>query len=163
MAKTKQASKKSPKKKSSASPTVVDSLRQVLADSYALLGQTHICHWNVEGPGFFALHTAFEEQYTELFTAVDEIAERIRSLGAYAPGGLNNLADLAGMKEIGEQTAASDMVKHLASLHSKLVKDAATARDLAADLNDKETEDMMISRIEVHQKTIWMLESYLKG
>src|SRR6056297_2871651 len=99
MAKTKQASKKSPKKKSSASPTVVDSLRQVLADSYALLGQTHICHWNVEGPGFFALHTAFEEQYTELFTAVDEIAERIRSLGAYAPGGLNNLADLAGMKE----------------------------------------------------------------
>ncbi len=163
MAKTKQASRKSSKKKSSTTPTVVDSLRQVLADSYALLGQTHICHWNVEGPGFFALHTAFEEQYTELFTAVDVIAERIRSLGAYAPGGLSNLASLAGMKEIEEKTGASNMVKHLATLHSKLVKDAGETRDLAAELNDKETEDMMIARIEVHQKTIWMLESYLKG
>lgn len=77
--------KKNTKSKSKSTESVVDSLRVVLADSYALMAQTHICHWNVEGPGFFALHAAFEGQYTELFTAIDEIAERIRSLGNYAP------------------------------------------------------------------------------
>jgi starvation-inducible DNA-binding protein len=159
MAKAKKTSRKSTTKTSS----VVDALKQVLADSYALMGQTHLCHWNVEGPSFFALHAAFEEQYTELFTAVDDIAERIRALGAYSPGGLANLAKLSGMKELKENAKADDMVKHLATLHHKLIKDAATARDLAGDSNDKETEDMMIARIEVHQKTVWMLESYLKG
>lgn len=159
MAKAKKTSRKS----TSRNPSVVDALKQVLADSYALMGQTHLCHWNVEGPGFFALHAAFEEQYTELFNAVDDIAERIRALGAYSPGGLSNLAKLSGMKELKENEKANTMVKHLASLHSKLIKDAATARDLAGNSNDKETEDMMIARIEVHQKTVWMLESYLKG
>jgi starvation-inducible DNA-binding protein len=159
MAKAKKTSRKSTSKNAS----VVDALKQVLADSYALMGQTHLCHWNVEGPSFFALHAAFEEQYTELFTAVDDIAERIRALGAYAPGGLANLAKLSGMKELKENEKADTMVKHLASLHGKLITDAATARDLAGDSNDKETEDMMIARIEVHQKTVWMLDSYLKG
>ena len=157
MAKAKKSTKKSTKL------TVVDALRQVLADSYALMGQTHICHWNVEGPSFFALHEAFEQQYTELFSAVDEVAERVRALGSYAPGGLANLASMAGMKEIEEKAGASSMVKHLASLHGKLIEDAALTRDLAADNNDKETEDMMIARIEVHQKTVWMLDSYLKS
>jgi starvation-inducible DNA-binding protein len=159
MAKAKKTTRKTNKK----TTVVVDALRQVLADSYALMGQTHICHWNVEGPTFFALHTAFEQQYTELFTAVDEVAERLRALGAYAPGGLGNLAKLAGMKEIAEKETATNMVKHLARLHGKLIDDAIAARDLAGDSNDKETEDMMIARIEVHQKTVWMLESYLKG
>lgn len=68
---------------------MAETLNQVLADSYALLSLTHLAHWNVEGPGFFALHTAFQTQYEELFMAVDEIAERIRSLGAYAVGGLD--------------------------------------------------------------------------
>lgn len=141
---------------------VVPALRQVLADSYALLAQTHICHWNVEGPGFFALHTAFEAQYTELFTAVDDIAERIRALGSYAPGGLSSLSSIAKMEEISEDAPASDMVRHLAHLHAKLIADAKSARDLAANADDKETEDLMITRIEVHQKTAWMLNSYLK-
>jgi len=161
------AKTKKPRKKTTSSrarqPSVVDALRQVLADSYALMGQTHLCHWNVVGPGFFALHTAFEEQYTELFTAVDDIAERIRALGSYAPGGLANLAEMAGMKELGDSAKDSVMVKHLAELHKKLIEDASLASDLAGDQNDKETEDMMIARIEVHQKTVWMLESYLKG
>lgn len=159
MAKTKKQTKKTARGGSK----VVDALRQVLADSYALMGQSHICHWNVEGPTFFALHTAFEEQYTELFTAVDEIAERIRALDAYAPGGLGNLAKLAGMKEIPEKASSEAMVKHLATLHAKLIKDACAARDIAAETDDKETEDMMIARIEVHQKTVWMLKAYLKG
>ncbi|NNM27949.1 MAG: DNA starvation/stationary phase protection protein, partial [Akkermansiaceae bacterium] len=89
---------------------VVEALRQVVADSYALLGQTHLCHWNVRGPGFFALHTAFEAQYTELFTAIDEIAERVRALGSLAPGGLGNLAKMAGMKELEEDASAEAMV-----------------------------------------------------
>jgi len=145
------------------SQSVVDALRQVLADSYALLGQTHICHWNVEGPNFFALHDAFEQQYTELFTAVDDIAERIRALRAYAPGGLGNLATMAGIEEIQENAPAQQMVAHLADVHRKLINDARVARDLAGDSDDKETEDMMIARIEVHEKTVWMLDSFLKN
>lgn len=140
---------------------VVEALRQVVAESYALIGQTHICHWNVRGPGFFSLHTAFEEQYSELFLAVDEIAERIRALGALAPGGLGNLATMAGMKEIAEDAGASEMVSHIAELNEKLVKTLAKARDLAADTEDSQTEDLMIARIQVHEKTIWMLRSYL--
>ena len=140
---------------------VIDALRQVVADSYALLGQTHLCHWNVRGPGFFALHQAFEEQYTELFTAIDEIAERVRALGSLAPGGLGNLAQMAGIKELEEDASAETMVKHLADSNRKLVEDLGKARDLAGDSGDSESEDLMIARIQVHQKTIWMLDSFL--
>lgn len=139
----------------------VEALRQVVADSYAILGQTHICHWNVRGPGFFALHTAFEEQYTELFTAVDEIAERIRALGALAPGGLGNLARMSSIVEIGEDSSAEEMVDHLATANETLVAQLGKTRDLAAEASDSETEDLMIARIQVHEKTIWMLRAYL--
>ncbi len=141
---------------------VIQSLRQVLADSYALLGQLHICHWNVEGPGFFALHQAFEEQYTELFTAIDEIAERIRALRSYAPGGLGRLAGMAGFEEIEEGANDQEMVKALLKQQSTLIEHLVQARDVAADSDDKETEDMMIARIQVHEKSSWMLSSYLK-
>lgn len=140
---------------------VVNALRQVVADSYALLGQTHICHWNVRGPGFFALHTAFEVQYTELFTAIDEIAERVRALGALAPGGLGNLATMAGMTEIAEDAGADAMVQHLADSNAHLVENLKKARDLAGEAGDDQSEDLMIARIQVHEKTIWMLKSYL--
>ncbi len=140
---------------------VVEALRQVVADSYALLGQTHLCHWNVRGPSFFSLHGAFEEQYTELFTAIDEIAERIRALGSLAPGGLQNLARLAGMEEIREDASAEEMVKHLVRANEGLVADLVKARDLAGDSGDDQTEDLMIARIQVHEKTIWMLRSFL--
>ena len=154
--------KKSSASKSAPSTPVVDALRQVVADSYAVLGQTHICHWNVRGPSFFSLHNAFEEQYTELFTAVDEIAERIRALGALAPGGLANLAKMAGMKEIEENATARDMVAHLAKANGALVADLVKARDLAGAAGDNQTEDLMISRIQVHEKTIWMLKSFME-
>lgn len=106
------------------------SLNLVLADSYALMSLTHLAHWNVEGQGFFALHTAFQTQYEELFTAVDEIAERVRAL-------------IAG--------------------NEKVVADAARSRDLAGAASDAESQDLMIGRITLHQKTIWMLKSFLKG
>jgi starvation-inducible DNA-binding protein len=140
---------------------VVESLRQVVADSYALLGQTHLCHWNVRGPSFFSLHDAFEAQYSELFEAIDEIAERIRALGALAPGGLGNLARMAGMKEIPEDASSDEMVRHLAEANERLVRDLERARDVAGESGDVESEDLMIGRIQVHQKTIWMLRSFL--
>ena len=142
------------------STAVKDGLKQVLADSYALLGITHVCHWNVEGPTFFALHDAFEQQYTELFSAIDEIAERIRALGDYVPGALSNWSEVAGIEEISGKASAEDMVKCLLAANQKLVKDLAATRDAASE-GDPETEDMMIARIQVHEKTIWMLNSYL--
>ena len=108
------------------------SLNQVLADTYALMSLTHLAHWNVEGQGFFALHTAFQAQYEEMFAAVDEIAERIRALDAYAIGGLAALAD------------------------------TAKARAVAGQANDPESEDLMIQRITTHEKALWMLRSFLK-
>ncbi|MGC6423609.1 MAG: Dps family protein [Lentimonas sp.] len=141
---------------------VVESLRQVVADSYAVLGQTHICHWNVRGPSFFSLHNAFEEQYTELFAAIDAIAERIRALGSLAPGGLANLAKMAGMREIKEDASSKEMVQHLSAANKALVVDLVGARDAAAKAGDDQTEDLMIARIQVHEKIIWMLESYLE-
>jgi starvation-inducible DNA-binding protein len=140
-----------------------NALRKVVADSYAVLAQTHICHWNVRGPSFFSLHNAFEEQYTELFTAVDEIAERLRALGSLAPGGLSNLAKMAGMKEIKEDASSQEMVKHLSSANKGLVKDLVKARNAAGSSGDDQTEDLMIARIQVHEKTIWMLDSFLEA
>ena len=139
------------------------SLNQVLADSYALMSLTHLAHWNVEGPGFFALHTAFQTQYEELFMAIDEIAERIRALDAYAIGGLGTLAQAAQMKEFASPLAQEDYVRALIAANEKLVADAAQARDLAGEANDAESQDLMIGRITLHQKTIWMLKSFLKG
>lgn len=140
---------------------LIDALRLVVADTYALIGQTHLCHWNVRGPSFFSLHTAFEEQYNELFTAVDEIAERIRAKGALAPGGLANLAGMAGISEIAEDSSAQDMVRHLVTANEKLLADLNAAKELAGEAGDSESEDLMIARIQVHEKTVWMLKSYL--
>jgi len=144
-------------------PQLSDSLNQVLADSYALMSLTHLAHWNVEGPNFFALHTAFQTQYEELFIAIDEIAERLRALGTYAIGGLGKLAGTAQMKEFAAPLAQEDYVRMLIAANEKLAADAATARDLAGAANDPESQDLMIGRVTRHQKTIWMLKSYLKG
>jgi starvation-inducible DNA-binding protein len=140
-----------------------ESLNQVLADSYALMALTHLAHWNVEGPGFFALHTAFQTQYEELFTAIDEIAERIRALGAYAIGGLSTFAQTARIEEFVPPLSQEVYVSKLIGANEKLVADAGRARDLAGEANDPESQDLMIGRITLHQKTIWMLKSYLKG
>lgn len=144
------------------SKSIIDALRLVVADCYALIGQTHLCHWNVRGPSFFSLHQAFEEQYSELFQAVDEIAERIRAKGALAPGGLSKLAEMADIEEILENASAKEMVSSLIHANEKLLKDLRAARDCAAEEEDSETEDLMIARIQVHDKTIWMLKSYLE-
>ena len=148
--------------KSSSTSPLAASLNQVLADSYALMALTHLAHWNVEGQGFFALHTAFQTQYEELFTAIDEVAERIRALGAYAMGGLGRFAETAGMDEFAAPLSQEDYVKRLITGNEKLLADAAKARDLAGEVADAESQDLMIGRITLHQKTVWMLKSFLK-
>lgn len=155
--------KKQPITRPSTNTRMTKSLNQVLADSYALLSLTHLAHWNVEGEGFFALHTAFQTQYEELFIAIDEIAERIRALDAYAIGGLATLARAAQMSEFVSPLAQKDYVSALIAANEKLVADAVRARDVAGDVGDAESQDLMIGRITLHQKTIWMLKSYLKA
>ncbi|MFT6794100.1 MAG: starvation-inducible DNA-binding protein [Rubritalea sp.] len=140
---------------------LIDSLRLIVADTYAVIGQTHLCHWNVRGPSFFSLHNAFEAQYNELFTAVDEVAERIRAKGSLAPGGLANLAKIAGIKELPEDSTAEEMVAHLVAANEKLLNDLKSARNLANEAGDSESEDLMIARTQVHEKTVWMLNSFL--
>jgi starvation-inducible DNA-binding protein len=141
---------------------LVDALNQVLADSYSLMALSHLAHWNIEGSGFFSLHKAFEEQYESLFEAVDEIAERVRALGSYAIGGLSKLAKTASMQEFGSPLPQKDFVAGLVVAHEKVLEDAARCRNLAGEANDLETQDLMIKRIQWHEKTIWMLKSYLK-
>jgi starvation-inducible DNA-binding protein len=141
---------------------LVDALNLVLADSYSLMALTHLAHWNLEGDGFFELHKAFEAQYTELFEAVDEIAERVRALDAYAIGGLNKLARTAGMDEFSSPMPQKDYVAELIVAHEKVVEDATRTRDLAGEVHDLESQDLMIKRLSSHQKTLWMLKSFLK-
>jgi starvation-inducible DNA-binding protein len=156
-------SRKKSRRSNNTASQLAESLNQVLADSYALMALTHSAHWNVEGQGFFALHTAFQTQYEELFAATDEIAERIRALGVYAVGGLGRFAELARMKEFTPPLSQEGYVRALISANEKLVADAEGARDLAEEAGDPESQDLMIERVTLHQKTIWMLKSFLKG
>lgn len=141
---------------------VIDGLNLVLADTYALMGLTHLAHWNVEGPDFFPLHKAFQEQYEALFEAVDEIAERVRALDAYALGGLATLAKTAQLEEFKSPMPAKDYVAALIVAHEKVSDDAVRVRDAAGEANDLQTQDLMIKQLQEHEKTLWMLKSYLK-
>lgn len=141
---------------------VIDALQVVLADSYQLMSLTHLAHWNVEGQDFFALHKAFQEQYEDLFEAVDELAERIRALDGYAIGGLATLASAAQMEEFKSPMPQKDYVAALIVSHEKLIDDATRTRDAAGLSNDLQTQDLLIKRLEFHEKTVWMLKSYLK-
>lgn len=150
--------------KSDRPPTspVVASLGQLLASSYALMANTQFAHWNVEGEHFFALHEAFQQQYENLFAAVDELAERIRALDAPAPGGLSGFAARAGFPELSRPLPARELVGSLVDGHRKVAQDAAALRDAAGAANDLETQDLAIGRIQWHEKTAWMLRSFLK-
>lgn len=142
---------------------VIDGLNLVLADTYALMSLTHLAHWNVEGSDFFPLHQAFQKQYEELFEAVDEIAERVRGLEAYAIGGLGTLAKVAQMEEFKSPAPQKDYVAALIVAHEKVIEDATRTRDTAGEAGDLESQDLLIGRIASHQKTVWMLKSYLKA
>jgi starvation-inducible DNA-binding protein len=149
---------------STAKSPVIAGLQTLLADSYALMAQTHLAHWNVEGASFFNLHPAFQTQYEELFTAIDDIAERIRILDCLAPGGLKTLASQSRMSEMAvEAVPAKDFVAHLIDCHEILLEDAAGLCGAAEKAGDLQTQDLVIGRIQTHQKTLWMLKSFLKN
>jgi starvation-inducible DNA-binding protein len=141
---------------------VADALNLVLADSYALMGLTHQAHWNVEGSDFFQLHKAFQEQYENLFEAIDEVAEHVRTLDQYAVGGLSKLASMAEMDEFTAPVPQKDYVAGLIVAHEKTIEDALQAQELAGQAGDLESQDLMIERVAWHKKTLWMLKSYLK-
>jgi len=151
--------------KNSAKETAVHvGLKLVLADSYALMGQTHLAHWNVEGSHFFSLHTAFQSQYEELFLAIDELAERLRALDVLAPGGLATLAKASSLEEMAIEAApAKDFVAHLAGSHEIVLANIIELREAAGVAGDLATQDLAIKRAQVHTKTLWMLKSFLKN
>jgi len=140
---------------------VTEALARVLADSYTLYLQTHNFHWNVTGPHFFALHGMFEQQYTELAAAVDEIAERIRALGAPAPATYAEFGRLASIRETAGVPDAMTMVRILAENNEALLATLAAALTAAEKAGDQGTLDLMVQRSQVHEKNAWMLRSTL--
>ena len=140
---------------------ITDALSTLLADSYTLYLKTHNYHWNVQGPMFMTLHTLFETQYRELATAVDGIAERVRTLGAFAPGSYSAFAKLSKVKEETGHPKAEEMIANLVDDHKQVAKTAQKVVDLANDNGDDATADFATQRIESHQKAAWMLRSHL--
>ena len=141
---------------------VVQALARLLADSYTLYLKTHNFHWNVTGPTFTTLHTLFETEYTELALAVDEIAERIRALGAVAPGSYAAFARLTVVKEAEGVPAAPEMLRQLADDQQTVVAGARSLVDAAEAARDQASADLGVRRILVHEKNAWMLRSHLE-
>jgi starvation-inducible DNA-binding protein len=141
---------------------VAHDLARLLADTYTLYLRTHGYHWNVTGPHFRSLHLMFEEQYTELAEAVDEIAERIRALGVLAPGSYREIAALTSVGDEDGAPAATEMVRRLIGAHEVVVRTARAVVDLAEKLNDPASLDLATRRIAVHEKTLWMLRTTLE-
>lgn len=140
---------------------VAEELSKVLANTYLLYAKTQNFHWNVEGSDFYSLHGMFENQYKELSEAIDEIAERIRALGAKAPGSLGEFLAKASLKEEKGHPKAESMIKQLLEDHETLAHSAKQALQTAQDEGDDVTVDMMVERIHAHDKTAWMLRSSL--
>jgi len=144
---------------SEARKTIADGLSNLLADSYTLYLKTHNFHWNVTGPNFASLHVLFEAHYTELAEAVDQIAERIRTLGCQAPGSYKQFSELTCIKEEITVPKAEDMIKQLVEDHEAVAKTAHEVLKIAQESNDEVTVGMAIERMTVHEKTAWMLRS----
>ena len=142
---------------------IAATLSRLLADTYVLYGKTHGFHWNVTGPMFNTLHLMFMNQYTELWNALDVIAERIRALGVLAPHGGSTLAGLASIPEAEQQPAALDMVRELVAGHEAVARTARSIFPLAEAANDEPTADLLTQRLQIHEKTAWMLRSLLEN
>jgi starvation-inducible DNA-binding protein len=138
-------------------------LGRVLADSTVLYAKTHGFHWNVTGPMFNTLHLMFMEQYTELWTALDEIAERIRALGHPAPYGGSTYSGLSSIPESQGVPAAMAMVRELVEGHEAVARTIRSVFTLADEANDQPTADLLTQRLQIHEKTAWMLRSLLEG
>ena len=140
---------------------IAEGLSRLLADTYSLYLKTHYFHWNVTGPMFNTLHLMFETQYNELWNAVDPVAERIRALGYPAPGSYSEFAKLSSIPESKGVPEAMDMVRELVAGHEAVTR---TARSLIPDVDkaaDEPTADLLTQRMDIHEKTAWMLRSLL--
>ena len=142
---------------------IAEGLGRVLADSTVLYAKTHGFHWNVTGPMFNTLHLMFMDQYTELWTALDAIAERIRALGFPAPYGGQRIAALSSIGESEGVPAALAMVRELVEGHEAVARTIRAVFRLADQADDQPTADLLTQRLQVHEKTAWMLRSLLEG
>jgi starvation-inducible DNA-binding protein len=140
---------------------IAEELSHLLADSYTLYLRTHNYHWNVTGPQFSTLHALFEQQYTELALAVDKIAERIRTLGFPAPGTFSEFAELASIKEERGMQNANHMLKMLNESQEAILKTIRKTYSVANEFHDMATVDLLSQRIQIHEKTAWMIRSLL--
>ena len=140
---------------------IADGLSKLLADSYSLYLKTHNYHWNVEGPLFNTLHLMFEEHYTELAPAVDEIAERIRALGVKAPGSYTAFGKLTNIEEATGDESAEEMIRQLVIGQETVARTAREAIKAAEAASDEPTADLLTQRMQIHEKNAWMLRSML--
>jgi len=141
---------------------IAQGLSALLADSYTLYLMTHNFHWNVTGPQFNTLHQMFMTQYTEQWNALDMIAERIRALGHAAPGTYKEFVKLASIEEVEGVPKANDMIRHLVAAQEATARTARRLFPLVGAANDQPTADLLTQRLEVHEKTAWMLRSLLE-
>lgn len=141
---------------------IAEGLSTLLADSYTLYLMTHNFHWNVTGPQFNSLHNMFMTQYTEQWNALDIVAERIRALGFPAPGTYKEFVRLASIKEVEGVPKATDMIRHLVAAQEATARTARKLFPVVDEANDQPTADVLTQRIDVHEKTAWMLRSLLE-
>jgi len=141
---------------------ITDGLSRVMADTYTLYLKTHNYHWNVTGPMFQTLHLMFETQYNELWTAVDLVAERIRSLGYPAPGTYKQFANLTSIEGEEGVPEATQMIRDLVKGHERVAKTAREVFPSADKVSDESTTDLLTQRLQIHEKTAWMLRSLLE-
>ena len=140
---------------------IAEGLSRLLADTYTLYLKTHSYHWNVVGPMFNTLHLMFETQYNELALAVDEIAERIRALGEPAPGSYAQFAALSSVPEDPEQPSAEEMIRRLVADQETVTRTARSLLPMVDAASDEPTADLLTQRMQIHEKTAWMLRSML--
>ena len=140
---------------------VAGHLSSLLADTYTLYLKTHNYHWNVTGPQFNTLHAMFEQQYTELASAVDEIAERIRALGLPAPGSYKEFHEFTSIDEATGGESADEMLRQLVIGQETAARTARLGFPAAEEANDQPTADLLTQRMQIHEKTAWMLRSML--
>ena len=140
---------------------IAEGLSRLLADTYTLYLKTHNYHWNVTGPMFQTLHLMFETQYNELALAVDAIAERIRSLGAPAPGSYREFGALSSVPEDDDRPLAEEMIRRLVAGQETVARTARSVLPVVEDAHDEATADLLTQRLQVHEKTAWMLRSLL--
>lgn len=141
---------------------IAEGLSRLLADTYSLYLKTHNFHWNVTGPMFQTLHLMFETQYTELATAVDQIAERIRALGYPAPGTYTEFASLGSIPETTGVPKANEMIRLLVEGQEAVVRTARSIFPSVEQVNDEPTADLLTQRMQLHEKNAWMLRSLLE-